>query len=353
MTKNKLISVIVPIYNIPESMLRRCIESILNQTYSFLEIIFVNDNSPDNSLNIVKQYASEDERIIIFDKKNNEGVSAARNDGLSIAKGDYISFVDADDYIADARFSELLRIAEDNDADIVVTSLQRVTENGCRLFSGLSPNRVFNFKNKNDRIEALAHISYYVPTKLFRYELLKGISFPKLIIAEDLVFSINCFLKAERMVTSDNISYYYVQRNQSALRKEITFEYVESQIIARKTVKELFESYNLMDIYLNYYWKTVYQETTLLCGMIANIKDRQKRLEYFKYLKKKYYAVLAKLVPENNRYDLFYRVLFKTTNNPKLFYYCSYFIYRSPFDLLKDRLIKIINMVMIKNKYVE
>lgn len=353
MIENKLISVIVPIYNVPEPMLRRCIESILKQTYHFLEIILVNDNSPDNSLNIIKQYSERDERIIIIDKIINEGVSAARNDGLSIAKGNYVSFIDADDYIADARLAALLKIADENYADIVVTSLQRVTEDGYRLFSGLSPNRVFNLKNKNDRIEALAHISYYVPTKLFKAVLLKGIRFPKLIIGEDLVFSINCFLKAERMITSGDISYYYVQRNQSTLRKEITFEYVESQIIARKMVKDLFESFNFMDIYLNYFWKTVYQETTLLCGMIAKIKNRQKRFEYFKYLKKKYYSILATLVPEKNIYDLFYKILFNTTNNPKLFYYCSYFIYRRPTDLLKDRLTKIINRVRTKNEYVE
>lgn len=340
MSTNALISIIVPIYKIPESMLKRCIESLLSQTYTCLEIILVNDNSPDNSLNVIKQYA-DDKRIVIIDKKVNEGVSAARNDAISIAKGDYMSFVDADDYVTNTRFADLLKIAEAHSADVVVTSLQRVTEDGNMLYSDLSPNHEFNLKNKCDRIEALPYISYYVPAKLFKSALLKEIRFQKLVIGEDVVFSINCFLKAQVMITSDNISYYYVQRHQSALGKEITFAYVESQIIARKMIKDLFESFNFIDIYLNYYWKTVYQETTLLCGMIAKIKDKEKRLRYFTYVKERYFSDLSNLAPKNNIYDLFYRILFMTTNSPKLFYYFSYFIYRRPFDLLKDRFIQI------------
>ena len=94
---NKLISVIVPVYN-AEKYLKECVESLINQTYINLEIILINDGSTDNSIQICNEYADYDSRIIVVDKLN-EGVSKTRNLGIEIAKGDFITFVDSDDYI--------------------------------------------------------------------------------------------------------------------------------------------------------------------------------------------------------------------------------------------------------------
>ena len=93
----ELVSIILPIYN-AEKYLERCLESIITQTYANIEIILINDGSTDNSINIIKEYAIKDSRIIIIDKEN-EGVSVARNIGILKARGKYICFVDADDYI--------------------------------------------------------------------------------------------------------------------------------------------------------------------------------------------------------------------------------------------------------------
>ena len=92
------ISVIVPIYNV-EDYLHRCVDSIINQTYTNLEIILVDDGSPDNCLKICDEYAKKDSRIKVVHKKNG-GLSDARNAGLEIATGEYIGFVDSDDYIS-------------------------------------------------------------------------------------------------------------------------------------------------------------------------------------------------------------------------------------------------------------
>ncbi|OUQ56652.1 hypothetical protein B5E58_10530, partial [Tyzzerella sp. An114] len=95
--ENKKISVIVPIYNV-EKYLNRCVDSIINQTYKNLEIILVDDGSPDNCGKICDEYAKKDNRIKVVHKENG-GVSSARNVGLNIATGDYIGFVDGDDWI--------------------------------------------------------------------------------------------------------------------------------------------------------------------------------------------------------------------------------------------------------------
>ncbi|HJA50079.1 MAG TPA: glycosyltransferase, partial [Candidatus Fusicatenibacter intestinipullorum] len=91
------ISVIIPVYNV-EKYLKRCLDSVINQTYKNLEIILIDDGSTDNSGKICDEYAQKDERIIVIHKENG-GVSSARNKGLDICIGDYISFIDSDDWI--------------------------------------------------------------------------------------------------------------------------------------------------------------------------------------------------------------------------------------------------------------
>lgn len=116
-------SVIVPIYN-QERHLRKCLKSILSQSYSDLEVILVNDGSTDHSLQIAQDYASKDNRISIINKKN-EGVAFARRDGHSIAKGKYIMFVDSDDYLPKNAVSYLHEIIERENVDIVIGQTKR------------------------------------------------------------------------------------------------------------------------------------------------------------------------------------------------------------------------------------
>lgn len=115
MEQNKLISVIVPVYN-AEDTLQRCVESIVNQTYKNLEIILIENGSTDNSLKLCREWAEKDERVIV--DVSEKGVSKARNLGLNIMKGDYFAFVDADDYIALDMYEKLLEKAEAENADM-------------------------------------------------------------------------------------------------------------------------------------------------------------------------------------------------------------------------------------------
>lgn len=112
-----LISIIIPIYNM-EKFLTRCLDSILSQSYSDLEIILINDGSTDKSAQICDAYKAKDSRIAVIHKKN-AGVSEARNSGLDIAKGDYISFVDPDDWLAPDTYKVLMQNQQETDADII------------------------------------------------------------------------------------------------------------------------------------------------------------------------------------------------------------------------------------------
>lgn len=113
-----VISIIIPTYNV-EKHIRRCVESIIAQTYKNWELILVDDGSPDNSGSICDEYAENDERIIVIHKQNG-GSASARNAGLSVATGDYITFVDGDDWIEKDGLEKMMLCAESTDADIVM-----------------------------------------------------------------------------------------------------------------------------------------------------------------------------------------------------------------------------------------
>lgn len=122
------VSVIVPIYN-AEVFLTQTIDSILRQTYDNLEIILVNDCSRDNSLYICQDFAKKDNRIVIIDKKKNEGVDYARFSGIEVASGDYLMFLDADDWLMVNAVESLTRLALDKNVDIVYANSIRVYSN--------------------------------------------------------------------------------------------------------------------------------------------------------------------------------------------------------------------------------
>ena len=113
-----LVSVIVPVYNV-EKTLARCLESICGQSYQNLEIIVVNDGSPDGSLAICEQFRAKDPRVVVISKEN-EGLSLARNAGMRAAHGKYLQFVDSDDYIEPTFTARMVEAAEKNYADLVI-----------------------------------------------------------------------------------------------------------------------------------------------------------------------------------------------------------------------------------------
>lgn len=119
--KQPLISVIVPIYKV-EQYLNRCVQSIVDQTYKNLEIILVDDGSPDNSPAMCDAWAEKDDRVQVVHKKNG-GVSSARNAGLDAANGAYIGFVDGDDYIEPDMYAQLLQAIQKDSSDMAVCGI--------------------------------------------------------------------------------------------------------------------------------------------------------------------------------------------------------------------------------------
>ncbi len=175
------ISIIVPVYN-SEKYLRRCIDSICNQTFKDFELIIVNDGSHDNSLIICNEYAELDPRIRIIDKLN-EGVSVARNMALNYANGKYIGFVDSDDYISPRMYEKMYYAIKENAASIAVCGFYSEYMHALQGEEGL----YLTYKELWSKVN---NFNYSCWNKLYAREEIKGIQFSeKLTIAEDLKFN--------------------------------------------------------------------------------------------------------------------------------------------------------------------
>jgi glycosyltransferase involved in cell wall biosynthesis len=207
-----LVSVIVPIYNV-ELYLEKCLDSIINQTYKNLEIILIDDGSPDNCGKICDEYVLKDKRIKVIHKSNG-GQSSARNIGLDIAKGEYIAFVDSDDYIADNMYKDLVDIAQKENADIAICAHYIVNYKGDRI------SQEDNISNLTiDEIRYLILMdkcSNYPWNKLYRADLFKNLRFYAGVYFEDMFIMPTLFFSAKKIVSTKEPYYYYNCKNQNS-----------------------------------------------------------------------------------------------------------------------------------------
>lgn len=208
-----MFSVIVPVYKV-EKYLDRCIESLVNQTYSNLEIILVDDGSPDHCPQICDNWALRDSRIKVVHKQNG-GLSSARNKALDIAVGDYYCFVDSDDWIAPDLCEKVLTLFKEHDVGIVNFDCCRVTEDG-KMLGGTETvqDRVLS---QEEALVALMQgkINNYMCNKVFKRFVFDDVRFPEGRLWEDMAICYKLLLKAEHIYCSSEKLYYYLQRYNS------------------------------------------------------------------------------------------------------------------------------------------
>lgn len=215
-----LISIIVPIYNI-EQYISKCINSIVCQTYSNIEIILVDDGSTDRSGEICDEFAQNDSRIKVI-HKNNEGLVRARKSGLNIAQGKYIGFVDGDDYIEPDMYESMLEMAYVTNADMVHTGYEKL---GALNLPCNNLDIILDNQNKIDifykyvlGIREETIISPSIWSKLFKADLIKNCydQVPDTCCyGEDLISLSYCFLESKKIVFWRRAFYHYVVRDNS------------------------------------------------------------------------------------------------------------------------------------------
>lgn len=218
--QSDLISIIIPVYRV-EKYLKKCIESIINQSYKNLEIIIINDGSDDNSKAICETFAKKDNRIKVIHKEN-EGVSIARNKGLEEATGKYIAFIDSDDYVEKGYIEFLYNEIIKENADISICGTININEQGKIL------NKSIQYENLLDSRQTLIELlneKYYtsvVWAKMYKTEIAKKAIFDKnLKISEDLdyIYKILKYVKKVKVNTSKSLYYYLIRENSATTNR--------------------------------------------------------------------------------------------------------------------------------------
>lgn len=218
-----LVSIIVPVYK-AERFLEKCVNSILNQTYSHFELILVNDGSPDNSSVLCDKYAKSDARVIVKHTEN-QGVSAARNEGLLLARGEYIVFVDSDDWIEPGFLAAGLHRIVSHNADLYISGLVEETFRNNELVSSVlheGKNKLYSIKELFDafNVEYPFFLICGPTCKLYRRDIIQqnNIHFDvKTTFGEDMLFNCDYLQRANKVAFSSEVFYHYFRGNPDSL----------------------------------------------------------------------------------------------------------------------------------------
>lgn len=239
-----LVSVIVPIYNV-EPYLKECIDSVLAQTYKNIEIILVDDGSPDNCGKICDEYKKLDDRIIVIHKENG-GLSSARNAGLDICKGEYISFIDSDDYVSPYFIEILYKGIRFNDADVttIIGAEQFYVEGNERpQLASSNTDYIVESLDKDEAIKKLCYqtIANGSPFRLYKKKIFDEIRFPIGFVFEDVATTYRTFIAANKLSIVNAKVYAYRVRRDSIVRMAFSEKKMVVIPITQTMFKELCE----------------------------------------------------------------------------------------------------------------
>ena len=310
-----MISIIVPVYN-AKDYLRRCLDSILAQTYTDWEALLIDDGSTDESGNICDEYAIKDKRFKVFHREN-KGVSAVRNAGLANASGEYISFIDSDDFVHEGMLAKQYQMLKENDADLAITGYDFAYDDTLNQATVKGELQILNSEGAIKKI--LDNQQFCSPwTKLYKKKLFNNVNYPEGEIYEDLMTAFEIFMAADKIVYQDIPFYNYFQACVSITRSDFSY----SKLDEVKALKKQYEFVNakfpeLAD-------EARYKYVNNVFGHIINLvtKDdeigQEKYKEFTKVLKDNYsfYKKNTKLSKKNK----FRLVLMKHPKMYKMFY---------------------------------
>lgn len=306
-----LISIIVPVYNV-EPYIDRCINSLVNQDCENIEILLIDDGSPDKCPEICDNYVLKDKRIKTFHKKNG-GLSDARNFGISKACGDYIIFVDSDDYIEFNACSKFSDIIKDREVDIVVGNAKIFQDNNIR-------NMFHNYNTKGKCVDGNEYLltefktnTMHMPAWLNMYNrkflLDNNLKFQIGLLHEDEEFTPRVFLFAKRVIGTEIVFYNYIIRDNSITTQKNKIRNAESIVKICKDLEDIYDKLendelkyflkeHLVNIYFNsFHQAKLYKDNLKYLVDIdflqrnSQSKKNRFRVKILKYSKKIYYLL--------------------------------------------------------------
>lgn len=246
------ITIIIPVYK-AEKYLERCVKSVIHQTYKNLEIILVDDGSPDRCGEICEDFAQKDNRIVAIHKKN-AGLCAARNSGMQIMTGSYFYFVDADDYIDNKTIQILQERAQKTNADVIVSNMKVLKYEH-------QEQRVFEYRKttltKEDMLATQDRYEYfYSPgygntawNKLYKTQFIRSLQLTfdeNVHISEDYLFNIKCFVHFPKIELVNEYTYYYCNYASTITKSEIT-DLAEQTMYIMKELHDFFSKNEILN----------------------------------------------------------------------------------------------------------
>jgi len=238
------VSIIIPVYNVKE-YLNDCIQSVVAQTYSNIEIIIVDDGSNDGSELLCDEWAAKDSRIRVFHKTNG-GLSDARNYGLKRIRGEYVGFVDSDDYIASDMYESFVK-AMDPEVDIVscgrVTVFPKKFKKKQDVYVKAPQKMLMDNEQALKELLLVHYLSFSVCDKLFRSKAFENITFPVGKISEDLPTTYNLIKKSKFVVNIGQCKYFCNYREGSISRKSFEIKHMSYALFARDIFRDVCKCY--------------------------------------------------------------------------------------------------------------
>lgn len=285
------ISIVVPVYNV-EKLIERSLMSLVNQTFGSYEVILVNDESTDNTMDIVKKVVNLKPDVFRIINQKNTGVSGARNNGLKHATGKYIYFMDSDDYLADTTLELMHEYAENNNLDLLIDGFETVTEDGSFL-------RSFdvNFDKKYQVIVPLESKELFfmensVWNKLFLKEVItdNNIQFEEGLWYEDLLFIRQYYIYSKRAMIITTNSYRYVQHPESIMSSMGSIKNFQILIIFEKLIK-FYREHDLLEDFSEYIEFIAIQN--IILATVVRL-SKAKEFDYALDMKKKFTTMFPK-----------------------------------------------------------
>ncbi len=249
------ISIIVPVFNV-ENQLDRCVESLINQTFTDIEIILVDDGSTDNSPKICDSFCKRDSRVHVI-HKTNEGLGLARNSGLDIAQGRFVAFIDSDDYVKENMFEGLYNKAIETNADAVISGgFITVKADGNIIFDRDTTDEVlFDGNARQLALEMMGAMPNYHKDSVYEMSVCKGIYNNQIIeahnirfqserkyISEDLIFHFDFCQHAQKVLIVPTLYYYYCE-NMSSLTKQYQRDRFNRNVEFYRYINTVLEKY--------------------------------------------------------------------------------------------------------------
>ena len=306
MKEKDKISIIIAVYN-TEKYIKKCLKSVLNQTFKNIEVLVVNDNSKDNSLKIIEEIAKEDKRVIVINNEINKGLSYNRNIALEKSTGNYIGYIDSDDYIAEDYYEKMYNKMKKEKADICICDMKLVYEKNGTEISVYSGGK--------DKVDYINNgLSASSCNKLFKREVISEYKFSEGKVNEDLAVILPTIIKSKKIVYEPSVAYNYVQRENSIQNSKISEKRFDIFYGVDLTLERIKDIKNFKD----YKDAIVFQQLiTLFLYVFCGEKNFLKRWKWFRmYAKRinkyniKENQYLKKFLQESGKkHQIYYTVL--------------------------------------------